>query len=327
MPLPRHRLLRLNPGFKIEKTGALCVSLACVIAVMALAKSLRGGAAAGPIDTVKILEVGDQDRTYLLHVPAKYDGEKLAPLVIVLHGGAGNASGTAKMTNFTAKADLEGFVVVYPYGTGRFRNRLLTWNSGNCCAYAMDHDVDDVGFIRALIVRLESDLKIDPRRIYVTGLSNGGMMAYRLGCELSDRIAAIAPVAGALNYEGCHPAQPLSVVIFHGTADPFVPYNGGEPKQKFDTHPRADKPVSYAVSYWVKNNNCLPQAKRLEKGSVTMDRYNGCKNGTEVVLYTIKGEGHTWPGGRKWAFWAAEPTHEVSATDAMWEFFAAHPKP
>ena len=120
-------------------------------------------------DHVLSLTAGGRERTYLLHLPPAYDGKHSLPLVIVLHGGGGNAPGAVHMTGFSEKANKEGFVVVYPNGSGRLKNRLLTWNSGNCCGYALDNNVDDVGFIRALIDELEKTRAIDPKRVYVDG--------------------------------------------------------------------------------------------------------------------------------------------------------------
>ena len=271
------------------------------------------------------LITGGRERTYLLHLPPLFDGNRLLPLVIVLHGGGGNAQGAAKMTDFSEKADKEGFVVVYPNGSGRLKTRLLTWNSGNCCGYALENQVDDVGFIRALIDELVKTRAVDPKRVFVTGMSNGGMMTYRLGCELSDKIAAIAPVAGALNVGNCQPSNPVSVIIFHGTDDEHVLYNGGEPIKRVDTHIRTDKSVSYAVSFWVKQNGSSPTPQHSEKGSIRTEIYSGGKDGAEVAVYTVIGGGHGWPGGHPYLL-GAEPTREISATDLMWDFFVRHPK-
>lgn len=277
------------------------------------------------------LEFGGMTRTFLLHTSAPLNaatpGGPRRPMVLVLHGGGGGARGTAKMTGFNEKADREGFIAVYPSGTGRlFKDRLLTWNSGNCCGYAKEQNMDDVGFIRALIEHLTANYAVDPARVYVTGISNGGMMAYRLACEIPDRIAGIAPVAGALNVENCTPSRSVSVVAFHGTADLHVLYDGGVPKRRADPQPRTDRSVAHAISLWVKQDGCSPTPKHEEKGTIVKDTYTGCKNGTAVVLYTIKGQGHAWPGGQKWAAWADEPSHDLSATDAMWDFFKSHPK-
>lgn len=276
-------------------------------------------------DTYDSILVENRKRRYLLHVPLGYDGNGALPLVIVLHGGGGNAIGAANMTGFNGEADREGFIVVYPEGSGRFRDRLLTWNSGNCCGYALDNNVNDVGFIDSLITRLESEIKIDTSRVFVTGISNGGMMAYRLACELSAKIAGIAPVAGALNVD-CNPSDHVSVIAFHGTADRHVLYGGGEPLLKLDPHNRVDRSVSYAISFWVKQDQCSTIANQTQLGNVIRETYANCSDGTDVMLYTIIGGGHAWPGGQKGSVIGDEPTQEISATHLIWEFFKQHPK-
>lgn len=269
----------------------------------------------------------DRERTYLLHLPHHYDGKTPLPLVIVLHGGTANAQNAEMISGFTEKSDKEGFIVVYPNGSGRLKNRVLTWNGGNCCGYALEHNVDDVEFIRRLINKLQQELTVDCRRIFVTGISNGGMLTYRLACELSDTIAAIAPIAAAMNYEPIEVLDSVSVIIFHGTDDDFVVYEGGKPRKTIDTrHKRIDKPVSHAVSFWTKHNEYPPTPQKKENGNITKETYCSGKNGTEVVLYTIKGGNHSWPGGLKAYERGDAPTTEISATDVMWEFFKNHPK-
>jgi len=177
-----------------------------------------------------------------------------------------------------------------------------------------------------LIDQMIATHKIDPKRVYVTGMSNGGMMSYRAACELADKVAAIAPVAGALNVE-CKPSQTVSVIAFHGTEDQSVLYDGGVPKKQTDPHERTDKSVAYSVSFWVKQNGCNASPQKTEKGNIVTEKYSSCKNNTAVELYTIKGGGHAWPGGVGGTFIADPPTKEISATDVMWEFFAKHPKP
>lgn len=265
-------------------------------------------------------------RTYFVHIAPTYDGRRTLPLVIVLHGGGGNAEQVAKTTKFNSKADREGFIVVYPNGTGKLKNRMLTWNAGNCCGYALEHNIDDVGFIKGLIERLQKRYRVDSNRIYVTGISNGAMMTYRLACELSDKIAAIAPVAGAMNLEDPNPAYPVSVVIFHGTADEGVLYEGGEPKKNWEGRKRVDNPVSYAVNFWLRHNNCSVVPQRETKGNIIHETYAGGINDAAVEVYTIKGGTHSWPGGLKAWEGADEPTREISATDTMWDFFIKHPK-
>jgi polyhydroxybutyrate depolymerase len=269
---------------------------------------------------------GGRVRTFLLHVPLSYDGRQRMPLVIVLHGGGGNADSVVEMSGMSARADSAGFIAVYPNGTGALGNdRLLTWNVGNCCGYALDNGVDDVGFIRGLIARLEVELAIDPARVYATGVSNGGMLSYYLAVELSDKIAAIAPVSGAMDMPDPQPGSPVSVIIFHGTADEHVLYNGGVPLQQLDTHTRVDKSVAYAVNFWVAFDGCTLSGN-VTRGHIITTSYGGGKNGTGVVLYAIVGGGHAWPGGNAVRLGGDTPTQEISATDLMWDFFAAHPK-
>ena len=284
------------------------------------------GRGVAPGDYERTIAVGGRVRSYLLHVPPSPHNGKPLPVVIVLHGGGGHAEAMAATSGFTAKADEERFVAIYPNGTGRLRNRLLTWNSGNCCGYAHENNVDDVAFIRSLIGQVQKELNVDGRRIFVTGFSNGGMMSYRLACELSDTIAAVAPVAGALNYEKCNPVRPVSVVAFHGSADEHVLYEGGEPTRRVDRNPRVDRSVAEAISFWVKRDRCASGARKERRGGVIIDDYTGCRDGTGVRLYTLEGQGHAWPGGEAWAMRADEPTTAVKATDAMWEFFSGHPK-
>ncbi len=312
-----------------ERVAGRTRKLASLLAVVLMGVAVEGRpqTSLGPGDYEQSVQAGGRRRSYLLHLPPAYAGGRDLPLVVVLHGGGGRAQGMVEITNFSVKADNAGFVAAYPNGTGRFTKRFLTWNGGNCCAYAFKNNVDDVGFIGALIEKLEWELKIDSRRIFVTGFSNGAMMTYRLGCELSDKIAAIAPVAGAFNVEPCSPKQPLSVVIFHGTADQHVPYEGGTPKKRLDPTPRVDKPVSYAVLFWAHHDGCSNEAEKEVRGSVVREVYDHCSRQANVELYTIKGQRHAWPGGKKWAAWADAPSREISATDVMWDFFVDHPKP
>src|SRR5271155_2365498 len=196
------------------------------------------------------MDFGGRIRTYLLHVPVGYDGKRLLPVVFVLHGATQSADSAEKMSGMSAKADQERFLVVYPSGTGQ----ISTWNAGNCCGYALENNVDDIGFFRALLEKLESDYTIDRKRIYFTGISNGAMMSYRAACEMSDQIAAIAPVEGALNVD-CHPSMPVSVLIFHGTADRLVAFNGGTTPFQVGER-RSDNSVANAVEFWVNHDAC-----------------------------------------------------------------------
>lgn len=298
------------------------------IAVMAL--SSISAAHAQDIHTEELsIAHGSRQRTASIYVPPTYSASKPAPLVLAFHGGGGNAANAQRTVQMKQHADRHGFIIAYPSGTGRFKDRLLTWNAWNCCAYAMQNNVDDVGFARELIAELKRRYSIDAKRIYATGLSNGGMLSYRLACEISDQIAAIAPVAGSLNTDSCRPREPVSIVIFHGTEDQYVLYEGGTNKKRFPgSEPRADRSVAHAFTTWSRLNNCRPQSPvRVAKDVQKTACINGT-GGAEVVLYAIEGQGHAWPGGLPGLRNGNvdPPTPQISATDTMIEFFLQHPK-
>ena len=299
------------------------VAIVPVIALLALAIGCHGVRAQSGDRTITI-ESGGRIRTSILHVPPSYADGTPMPLVLFMHGGGGNGAQAQRSYGMDAVADREGFLVAYPNGTGNFGN-LLTWNAANCCSYAYENNVDDVGFLRALVEELERTYSIDPRRIYATGMSNGGMMTYRLGCRMSDKLAAIAPVAGALNETSCTPSDPLPVIVFHGTDDQHVPYNGGVGPETL--YPRVDEPVSHAIDFWVGRDQTVttPVTETSASGNIITDTYGGGVRGTEVVLYTIRDGGHAWPGGAGSAT-GDVPTQEISASELIWAFFERHPK-
>lgn len=279
-----------------------------------------------PGDRWESLTVGGRNRSYLLHLPPENPTRSPLPLIMLLHGGGGNASGIERIAGMNAAADRRGFAAAYPNGSGYLSSRLLTWNAGNCCGYALDRQIDDVAFIRTLIDRLVAQRIADPRRIYITGISNGGMMTYRLACELADRVTGIAPVAGALNIE-CRPVRPVAVVVFHGMADRNVRYEGGRPYQQYDRHPRVDRSVADAVAFWTGRNGCTAGRQGTQTGPVIREAYTGCRDGADVVLYAIQDGLHAWPGGQRGAFFLDQPTDAISATEVMLEFFASHARP
>ncbi|MCB9799354.1 MAG: polyhydroxybutyrate depolymerase [Candidatus Omnitrophica bacterium] len=268
----------------------------------------------------------NRERTYRLHVPLHYLPDQIYPLVIVLHGGAANAEYAMRMSEMNRIADEENFLVLYPNGTGIYKHAVLTWNAGNCCGYAHEHQVDDVGFIRSLIGYLQSHYGIDSKRIYATGISNGAMMAYRLAVEMAGVIAAIAPVAGPFNHAGTMPEEPVSVIAFHGLEDQHAPYLGGTgPKTLY---PRIDRPVQESIRLWVEHNQCSREPQIEKKGKITCETYHGGRGESRVVLYTLEEEGHTWPGGQPGLRNGNvdPPTQEISASRLIWDFFKAHPK-
>jgi polyhydroxybutyrate depolymerase len=215
-----------------------------------------------------------------------------------------------------------GFVAVYPDGLNR------SWNAGGCCGPAMRRDVDDVGFLVALIDRVQRDHATDPDRVFVTGISNGGMMAYRLACEASDRVAAIAPVAATLVFDGCAPAHPVSLLHIHGLADGNVPFDGGRPTKSFQAVPPTYPPVRAGLARFVEAGGCDETSRRTSgvDARVTVERWNACANGAAVELVTIADGGHSWPGGRRILRALDPPSDALRATHVIWEFFAAHPR-
>ena len=271
-------------------------------------------------------------RSYIVHIGAACDLNRPAPLVIVLHGGGGNGAGMVKLTGFNVVSDREGFIVVYPDGIDRH------WNDGRGVEWYRAHrqDIDDVGFISALTDELSRKLNIDAKRVYATGISNGGMMSYRLGCELSDRIAAIAAVAASLavnKVKEWSPTRPIPVMIIAGTADPLVPWNGGYIRYGERIYGTVLS-VPETVEFWVEKNGCparpvvrrLPDLDPTDGTVVRREVYSGCKGGAEVVLYAVEGGGHTWPGGLQYLpeRIIGKTSREFSASEVIWQFFKQH---
>jgi polyhydroxybutyrate depolymerase len=285
-------------------------------------------------DHTRTLWVGDLDRRYRIYIPAKYDASKPTPVVLVYHGGGGNPEGMIKLCGMNAKSDQAGFIVVYPFGTGRFEDSLLTFNGGECCGYAMQNNVDDVGFTRALLDDLEGIVNVDKDRVFATGLSNGGIMSHYLASELSDRIAAIAPVGGPLMMETPRNKRPVPVMHFHGTKDEFAPFKGGYGKGFLGRNGITSfRSVDHTTQSWVEANGCVPVAKMItlpdkakDGMSVKQHTWSGGKDGSEVVLIEIVGGGHTWPGQTPILSRLGESTKDISANDLMWDFFQRHPR-
>jgi polyhydroxybutyrate depolymerase len=289
--------------------------------------TILGADPLGQGDHTRSLEVDGRTRTYLVHVPAKHDPKAPAPVVLVFHGGGSNAEQMVRFCGLNETADKHGFIVVYPNGTGRLE-KVLTFNGGNCCAFAMRQGVDDVAFTGALLDDLATVANVDPKRVYATGMSNGAIMAYRAASELSDRIAAIAPVGGPMGTETCSPTRPVSVIHFHGLDDEFAPFAGGKGKGVSGTDFFS---VEHCIQAWVKANGCkdeptveeLPD-KANDGTKVTHKTYGGGKDGAEVVLVAIEGAGHTWPGREPLLKFLGKSTKNISANEMMWEFFEKH---
>jgi polyhydroxybutyrate depolymerase len=275
-------------------------------------------------------------RTYILHIPPQYDSQKVFPLIILFHGGGGNARQALDHYGLAEKADREGFVLVAPNGTGRMRNFLLTWNVGFGFGYAMRNNIDDVGFTRELINEIEKNVKIDPERIFLTGISNGGILCHFIAAKLSRKIAAIAPVVatigGKRNNEDPYiiPPQPeeaVSVIAFNGLLDERIPYSGGL-QQRSVSRSVWVKPAEDMHAFWSKANQCesTPHIEVNKHDEYKKITYSKGIHDSEVLQYLIFNQGHAWPGGKKPRIITDEPSQAVNATDLMWEFFKRHPK-
>lgn len=273
------------------------------------------------------IRVGGRDRTYIVRAPAASRNARALPLVIVMHGGGGNALNAESMTGFTEKGRSEGFVVLYPEGTSR-RGPLLTWNAGHCCGYAMEQRVDDVGFMGALIDRVAMQYPIDRKRVYATGMSNGAMMAHRLGIELSEKIAAIAPVVGAVFGDEDQPRAPVSAIMINGMMDESVPYRGGPTGGRFvsawDGTPA--RPALDQARFWATAAGCNPSLRSEDRGKYLRGVHD-CPAPLGVEIYSVKDNGHAWPGGRAGTRRGDVPSTSLDATDVIWDFFRAHARP
>jgi polyhydroxybutyrate depolymerase len=266
-----------------------------------------------------------EERSYHIHIPENYNAAKPAPVILALHGASMNGRIMEGFCGLSRKADETGFIVVYPNGTGPVG--LLVWNSGSFPATLSKRKVDDIGFLKKVLDDLETVVNVDRKRIYCAGLSNGGMMAYRVAAEMSERVAAVASVAGTMVCDECKPKRPVSVVHFHGTKDTLVPLAGAD--SKFVKLPAVEE----TIQKWIKVDGCsarpevavLPAAK--DDFKVTRTAYNSGKQGAEVVLYIVEGAGHIWPGQPSPGGFLGATTYNINANDLIWEFFQKHPLP
>ncbi len=266
-------------------------------------------------------EFGGEMRRYRVHVPQSYSAEVAAPVVFSFHGGGGNMDlqATDAYYGLISKSEEVGFIAVFPNGTSKLPGgQMATWNAGNCCGHARDAGVDDVGFVREVLRRVQSQYRTDPNRVFASGMSNGAMMSYRLACEASDVFKAITAVAGTDNTRSCTPSRPVSVLHIHARDDELELFDGGAGRKSKQVTSFVSVPES--VAKWVKLNGCSPQAQRaLEVPGAMCEVHTGCRNGTEVRQCVTETGGHSWPGGSKPR--GGKGSTAISATDQMWAFF------
>jgi polyhydroxybutyrate depolymerase len=254
-------------------------------------------------------------RDVRVHVPASYDPGAATPIVINLHGLADSGAGQADLTHMDDVADANGFVALYPDGTGS----PLGWNGGACCNPASASGVDDVAFVSAVIDEAESRLCVDDDRVFAAGFSNGAFLAHRLACELADRVAAIGAVSGVVGIPECESSRPIAVIDVHGTSDLVIPFGGGGIN--------GNESVDTTIDRWVTRDGCASDTSTVyDHGDATCVSHGGCTGGTEVELCTIDGGGHQWPGGKDLGFLNGKRSTDLDASAAIWAFLAAHPR-
>jgi polyhydroxybutyrate depolymerase len=302
-----------------RRRGAAACAALIALAAFALGARADDGSTVGAAEQ-RELRSGGLTRTYRV-VPSRVTSSDGRALVMVLHGGFGSGAFAERAYGWDAVTSSNNAEIVYPDGYRR------SWNGGNCCGPAHDRNVDDVAFLTAIILDAEQRDGVDPKRVFVTGMSNGAIMAYRLACEGRIALAAIGPVAGALEVPCAAPAAPVSVMAIHGTADQNVPYAGGVGTKGFVKVDHTS--VASSLARWLSIDRCEAQPATSRSGGVVRETTE-CASGTTIVLITVEGAGHQWPGSTLAAPAAARllnpdpPSRALSATDALWLFFKGH---
>lgn len=323
--------MRKHAAKRLHFQGAVTLAALLLCVLLLLAPSGCRRRKNGPTNgDRRVVTSGGVERSYTVHVPPSYRQGEPVPLVFVFHGGGGEGAGMAEVSGFNAVSDSGGFIVVYPDGIDK------NWNDGRP---QINPGVDDVGFVRDMLARLQAEYSIDTARVYATGISNGGFMSYRLAIELDGTFAAIAPVGALLTeqlYSMPPPATPVSVLLIEGVDDPFVPWEGGGVGV---IGGRRGTVVSAeaTLDYWVKVDGCgaTPVATDLADSdpddgtTVREELYGGGREGSEVELLAIEGGGHTWPGGLQYLpeRTIGRTSRDILASQVIWDFFKAHSLP
>jgi polyhydroxybutyrate depolymerase len=274
------------------------------------------------------ITVDGRARTYVLNLPPSYyDGNNFS-LVIAMHGGGGDALQFESSSKLTEKGNAAQFIVVYPEGvksTGVLEAR--TWNAGACCDYAVENKIDDVKFITLLIDKLLANYKINAKKVYATGHSNGGMLAYRLACEIANKIAAIAPNGCTMVTATCNPSRPVPILHMHSALDTKVPAVGGA-GSGVGTIGINFTPVLDVLNFWSTKNTCLTTAQVLvNNSSYKLTKWSNCNVSSTIQYYLTTDGGHAWPGGLQGSAIGDTPSKVISANDLLWDFFQQYQLP
>ena len=264
------------------------------------------------------------ERTYFVHLPQNYNDAITYPLIFAIHGGGTlGYQGIEGQSQLSELSDLENFIVVYPEGLEQLGFR--TWNAGDCCPSASTLGTNDIGFIVALLDKLKLELSINDRKVYATGFSNGGQLAYKLANRYPDKFAAISAVAGVLQDFPFDPARKVPIIHFHSYQDSTAPYSGGFSDAQFINleFPSVDSTLLLIAN----NYNCGLIKQTIFSNPNTYDffRYSDCNNNVQIELYVSQDGGHTWPGGQ--AFANRPITNYFNASNLMWEFFQNYELP
>lgn len=267
------------------------------------------------------LDINGMDRTFLTHLPVDYNPNNKLPLVVAMHGGTGNAYNLENQSGLSLKSDESNFIVVYPEGVVSNLLGIRTWNAGWCCGFASINNIDDVQFISDLIDHFVENYNVDPLRIYLTGMSNGGYMSYRLACELRNKIAAIAPVSAAMSMVDCSPQNPMPIIHFHSYLDENVRYEGGMGIGISNHH---SPPLDSIFQAWANHNQCQILADTLlSTDQYDLIEWSNCECDATIRYYITRDGGHSWHGGNG-TLLGDDPSLFINANDLMWDFFKEH---
>ena len=285
-----------------------------------------------PSELSATLQHQNNQRVYKMHIPPSYDGTNEVPLVIVLHGGGGNADIVQGFTQMNPVADANGFIVAYPQGFAPASQDGFSWADGRQTG-ATIMEIDDVGFIAKVIDEIKSDFEIRSDRIYVTGFSNGGFMSQKLACDLDNQFAAVATLGasiGAKVLNQCETSQSIPMLFMLGDEDPFIPYDGGTVLN----NPSEIAGIETLVYFWKNKNACqtevlavqLPDIVSSDNSTVTLFEFVDCDCNAKVKFYKINNGGHTWPGveNESYEVIAGETNEDINASSVIWNFFDEH---
>lgn len=272
-----------------------------------------------PGDYVRHVLVQGDSRKFRLHIPRGYDASKPLPVIFAYHGSSASASVLERETSFDQIADSAGFFVVYPEGFHR------GWNVGACCNYSYVKHKDEGKFTLEMLAMLSHGLRIDSTRVYATGYSDGGTLSMLLACNLPSRITAAASVSGTLfePLPRCVNSRPVPMMVIHGTGDHNIPYEGKRGASRYVRGDHLEHSAPEVAQFWINENGCGTSPALAEAGKVIRAAYS-CRDGSEVIFFTIKNGAHGWPGGgRGWVF-SPRPPNDMVATDTIAAFFLRH---